>query len=116
MGCSHEWVKTLAKSGMYFLSLCPKCMATKAYIGENETPQNEPQKNKDGRINFGMYFIDEKNGWGYQVIDTIEKETLKRAHGFKTFQESRKAGFEEAKRIIDEIEGINHEKTRTGKN
>ncbi len=65
--------------------------------------------NKDGRINFGMYFIDKINGWGFEVIDTIEKTTLLRKPGFKSLEEAREAGFQEAKRIIDEIEKGNKE-------
>ena len=64
---------------------------------------NSKSKNKDGRINFLMYFIDDINKWGYQIVDTIEDETLKRDYGYESFQEARKAGFEAAKKIIDEM-------------
>jgi hypothetical protein len=61
--------------------------------------------NKDGRINFRLFYVDEQNGYGYEVIDTIEDEVLKRQVGFRRPEESRKAGFEASKEIIHQLEG-----------
>jgi len=56
--------------------------------------------NEDKRINFGIYYIDKINGWGYEVVDTIDDLDLKRRFGFKSLDEARKAGREEAIKII----------------
>ncbi len=60
--------------------------------------------NEDKRINFGMFYINPELGWGYEVIDTIEKETLKRAYGYGTLEEAREAGRKEAIRMVREHE------------
>lgn len=62
--------------------------------------------NKDGRINFRLFYVDESHGYGYEVIDTIEDEILKRKTGFNRPDEARKAGFEASKEIIHQLEGM----------
>ncbi len=65
---------------------------------------NEPEQkklNQNGCINFGVYYIDQDNGFGYEVI---RKEILKRESGFKTLTDARESGFEEAKKIIHKLE------------
>jgi hypothetical protein len=61
--------------------------------------------NKDGRINFRLFHVDEVHGYGYEVIDTIENEILKRQVGFNRPDEARAAGFEASKEIIHQLEG-----------
>jgi hypothetical protein len=56
--------------------------------------------NEDKRINFGMYYINEVHGWGYEVVDTIDDLTLKRDFGFKSLDKARNAGREEAIKIL----------------
>lgn len=52
-------------------------------------------------ISFGMFYVDEAHGFGFEVV---KKEILKRKTGFKTAPEARKAGFEEAKKILQDLE------------
>ena len=59
--------------------------------------------NKDGRINFGMCYMNERYLWGYEVVDTIDNFRICSNFGFKTMEEARQAGFEKAKQIIDEL-------------
>jgi len=74
----------------------------------------EAKRNKDGRINFFVYWISEIYQWGYKVIDTIEDQTLKRGYNYPSRAEAREAGFKEAIKIIDELEGTtNEENTRS---
>ena len=61
--------------------------------------------NKDGRINFKLFYVDENYRYGYEVIDTIEDEVLKRQVGFNRLNEARKAGFEASKEIIHQLKG-----------
>jgi len=61
--------------------------------------------NKEGRIIFRLFYVDKKHGYGYEVIDTLDDEVLKRQVGFKRPEESREAGFESAKQIITQLEG-----------
>jgi hypothetical protein len=81
----------------------------------------EAQHNKGGRINFGIYYINDIYQWGYEVIDTIEKTTLKRGYGCLNMEEARKKGFEEAKNTIYELgiantkSGIDAHKNHTRK-
>ena len=34
--CIHEWKKALARSGMYFISVCKKCGSTEPYPMEDQ--------------------------------------------------------------------------------
>lgn len=64
----------------------------------------EPKQNKDRRINFGIYYINDMYLWGYEIIDQIERVTLKRGYNYPDMQAARAAGFEEAKKVIHELE------------
>jgi hypothetical protein len=57
--------------------------------------------NQNGEINFGVYFIDEENGFGYEVV---RKQILKRGFGFGSIEDAREAGLQESKKIIHELE------------
>jgi hypothetical protein len=61
--------------------------------------------NKDGRINFRLFYVNDAHGYGYEVFDTTTDEILKRQVGFNRPEESRKAGFEASKEIIHQLEG-----------
>ena len=83
--------------------------------------KEEAKRNKDKRINFGIYDINEIYLWGYEVIDTIEETTLKRGYGCLNMEEARKKGFEEAKNTVYEMgiantkSGIDAHKNHTRK-
>ena len=63
------------------------------------------RNNADGRINFGMYYINDIYKWGYEVVDTLEKQTIRRGYNYETMEDARAAGFEAAKETIHELEG-----------
>jgi hypothetical protein len=54
----------------------------------------------DYGITFGLFYVDEKHGFGFEVV---RKEVLKRNTGFKTAPEARAAGFKASKKIIDNL-------------
>lgn len=67
---------------------------------DDTKPANEIHDINHG-ISFGMFYIDDKSGFGFEVI---KKEVLKREAGFKSAQEARKAAFEASKKLIKELD------------
>jgi len=65
----------------------------------------EAQHNKVGRINFEMYYINDIYKWGYEVVDTLNNQTLKRGYNYATMEQARVAGFDKAKQVIGELAG-----------
>ena len=58
--CRHEYKKTLAESGMYFIDMCHKCMSSKPYIGPGfiekcEHESNGILKDNSGTFELGCY-------------------------------------------------------------
>ncbi len=61
--------------------------------------------NKECRLNLRTFYVDEQHGYGYEVIDSLDDEVLKRVVGFMRPEEAREAGFEQAKKISKKLEG-----------